>query len=549
VYGKEKRMERARIPYLYLIIALWALLSILLGACAVEQTGVSPSEIATPPRSTLPSPSSSPTSAPAIPSEIRLRIEYDLTADWGELEITGLESARDIQIVEKTGTEGERADPDFFRIFRQGSELVASMTVDLALPPDSLGELTFLSTHAPDGGAVISVYLLPDDGEPLLLNQFDHRRIEAVAQIPENWHIQTFSMDLASMVSMAQAGTHVPPTPIRDILNPSPEMDCGMVITVDTTLTKDLSCGSDFLYVIKIGAPNITLDLGGRVISGRLEGIWVQNTEGITIKNGTIDGFNIGIVVGHARDVTMEDLTIRNMDVEDADHFISGIVMSYSEGIVVRDTVFEFVREFHKEAVILDNSEAEIVNIKMHGGSLAVNLGGSCDQELTRNRATILNNDFTSVYYTGILAQCVQSARIAGNVFAEAEVGIATDPSSYGDVSGLEIEGNTFHENVNGIQFIGVIDSRITNNIVETSKGESGISIKRSMGCYPGSPGFECFFSTGNLIADNEVSGYFVDLYHDEDSLGNTWQENTCNTRFGAEIPETPGCVQLDPWE
>jgi hypothetical protein len=50
--------------------------------------------------------------------------------------------------------------------------------------------------------------------------------------------------------------------------------------------------------------------------------------------------------------------------------------------------------------------------------------------------------------------------------------------------------------------------------------------------------GWECFYSTANDIAGNQTWGNGVDLYHYEDSTGNSWTGNTCETKEGVEIPE-----------
>ena len=45
-------------------------------------------------------------------------------------------------------------------------------------------------------------------------------------------------------------------------------MVCGQTITQDYTLTEDLDCPPGSVYSIRIGAPDVTLDLGGYTISG-----------------------------------------------------------------------------------------------------------------------------------------------------------------------------------------------------------------------------------------------------------------------------------------
>src|SRR5512137_1412952 len=73
-----------------------------------------------------------------------------------------------------------------------------------------------------------------------------------------------------------------------------PGITCGQTITENTVLTEDLACPLGTDYAIIIGASNITLDLGGHKVSGYAPGTGVFSIgqEGITIRNGTVEGFN-----------------------------------------------------------------------------------------------------------------------------------------------------------------------------------------------------------------------------------------------------------------
>ena len=77
------------------------------------------------------------------------------------------------------------------------------------------------------------------------------------------------------------------------------EISCGQTITEDTRLDEDLACPPGTESAIIIGASNITLDLGGHLLSGSAPGtgVFALGYEGITIRNGTIDGFNYGVFV------------------------------------------------------------------------------------------------------------------------------------------------------------------------------------------------------------------------------------------------------------
>jgi hypothetical protein len=316
----------------------------------------------------------------------------------------------------------------------------------------------------------------------------------------------------------------------------------GQTIMEDTTLDEDLTCPPGTSFAIAIGAPNITLDLGGHVLRGYApgSGVVVSDQEGIIIRNGTIEGFNAGVVIFNAPGATVENLTVRNQDYIDPDHFIAGIVISDSQDVVVRDMLFEFPSVAHKEAVDIYASDVAVSNIEVRGGGCGVNFsfaGESCDRP---NTGTVLNSRFSGIAIAGIWVACCSNVRIAGNDFTTAPgvgVGITGDALFSGGVTGLTVEGNYIHNAVTGIEFRGIIESFISNNVI-TDNLLWGIAMRPSLGYLTGEPGYECFYSTANMITDNETWGNGTDLYHHEDCVGNIWEGNACETKQGADIPE-----------
>jgi len=112
-------------------------------------------------------------------------------------------------------------------------------------------------------------------------------------------------------------------------------------------------------------------------------------------------------------------------------------------------------------------------------------------------------------------------------------------------VTGLTITNNSIHDTMIGIEFRGIVESTVANNYV-FDNGYWGIAMRQSLGCLSPQPGWECFTSTANVIVDNDTWGNGMDLYHYEDSLGNSWERNMCETKEGTEIPEcTPPAAAL----
>jgi len=141
----------------------------------------------------------------------------------------------------------------------------------------------------------------------------------------------------------------------------------------------------------------------------------------------------------------------------------------------------------------------------------------------------------------GILVQCSTGGEITDNVFIQNEVGILTEALNSEGINGIRIEGNEIRDCNSGIVFQGANESLISNNVIRDN-GPWGIAIDPSTSCSFEEPGHECFYSTGNVVADNVVEGHITDLFHHEECVGNTWERNTCATKQGSEIPDcTPG--------
>ena len=102
--------------------------------------------------------------------------------------------------------------------------------------------------------------------------------------------------------------------------SPPPGLECGDTITADTTLDRDLTnCPSNG---IMIGADDITLDLNGHSISGDGKpvrrcprrqpcdiGVFNDRHNGVTVRNGSLRGFAVGVLLGGVRDNRLEELS------------------------------------------------------------------------------------------------------------------------------------------------------------------------------------------------------------------------------------------------
>jgi nitrous oxidase accessory protein NosD len=301
-------------------------------------------------------------------------------------------------------------------------------------------------------------------------------------------------------------------------------------------LAHDLVCEVHGLdrAAIEIVASNVTVDLGGHALFGYPVGelgIRAEGVDGVTVKNGTIDGFRIGLTFAEGSDATAEELTIRNLEIEDPDVWVIGVWLNDCQDVVVRNATFEFLHSYHKSGVEAWGSDFTVDTVASNGGALGVEINFGSTGE-------VVNSRFLGANIAGVLIEGSDGARIAHNDFVRNEVGIGATSYESEPITGLTIEANSIKDGFVGIRFQGISESTVQDNVV---RGHSrGISLEPYLNCQD-PPGPECYYSTGNVITGNEVLDSFVDLYHHENCVPNTWEWNICRTKEGAEIPQCWG--------
>jgi hypothetical protein len=271
-----------------------------------------------------------------------------------------------------------------------------------------------------------------------------------------------------------------------------PAIACGETITANTTLTADLACPSGTGTAIKIDAAGITLDLGGYTLSGDPYevGVMVNGFSGITIKNGTITGFNDGIFLIDSDNTLVEHLTIKNLTVDDINHFVFGVHIDGSQNVTVRYMQFEFLRAPHKEAVEVYASTVDVSHIRVDGGGAGVSFSfaGTCDPEVGPSNGSVSDSTFMDIAVAGVWISCSSDLLIENNVFSTTPggyglLGIQGDAPFEGAVTGMLIRDNIFHELDYGIELRGILASTITNNSI-TNNVNWGIMVRQSLKCY-----------------------------------------------------------------
>lgn len=326
----------------------------------------------------------------------------------------------------------------------------------------------------------------------------------------------------------------------RPLLGSRTDIICGETISKDTILEADLLCPEGTMFAIIIGASNITLDLGGYTIFGAEPdiGIYADSVGGITIRNGTVEGHKDAVFLTDTHDVTVEHLRVAQLTDPDMGNLIRGIVIYRSQRVTVRDSFFEYLPEFHREAVEVYESDVVVNDIEVHGGGAGVNFSyaESCDPVNRPSNGVVRNSRFSDLRH-GVLVACSSSTWISGNVISPGlGYGVTADGPFPGAVTGMVLVGNTINGDYQGIQLGGTSGASVSHNVILGSY--NGIALVPSLGCTTPETGWDCFYPTGNMIADNQAFGNTTDLYDDPNSQGNTWERNTCKTKEGDEIPE-----------
>ena len=196
----------------------------------------------------------------------------------------------------------------------------------------------------------------------------------------------------------------------------TPVTTCYQTVTTDAVLVNDLVCdtGAFESVAVELGASNITLDLGGHVISGHPLGIGVRamDVDGVTIQNGTIESFLVGMDLVRTHVATVHDLKISNLEIDDPDNFVPGLRITRGQDVLVRDCFFEFLPVAHKEAIVLATSEVTVDNIEVKDASVGVNISSDGNQENVGSDASVINSRFVGVTISGVLVQVTDNSRI-----------------------------------------------------------------------------------------------------------------------------------------
>lgn len=267
------------------------------------------------------------------------------------------------------------------------------------------------------------------------------------------------------------------------------DASCGMVVTKSTVLKDSIGpCSGDG---IRIAADNITLDLGGNKVfgfdgpgDGTQGGIKLVNRTGVTVRNGTVTGFDGGIMLKGGASNTVTGMTVRdNVGPTNVFNALLG------DGIILFDSPGNTI----SNNTVSGNGNFDGIGV----------FGPGADN----NR--ILGNKVTGSHGQGII---VNGANDAGEAVF---------------ITGSLVSGNTSSNNDNaGISNINNTFGTVENNIVRNN-GFNGIAVQA--GVRAGD------VDTELTVQNNQVSGNIVDgiqvarRTHGAKILNNTSTDNGRN--------------------
>lgn len=233
---------------------------------------------------------------------------------------------------------------------------------------------------------------------------------------------------------------------------------CGDVVIADTTLTADLSCAGNGLFVT---APGVTLDLNGHTITGpglafeRLDTAVIVVAAGVTVRDGTIRD----VVFGVSTFAPTTHLTgLRLLDVEvgatlrsDGNRFRGNLVAEAATGVRMEgDTNVTEGNAFHRTGlgVFARGADNRVEGNSIVGSGHDVGVFVSAFSQRTKvsgNRASghleasgiFSRGDGTEVTGNQVFGNLdgitVSRGTVAGNVaFANGRDGIATAAGLFG---------------------------------------------------------------------------------------------------------------------
>ncbi len=281
-------------------------------------------------------------------------------------------------------------------------------------------------------------------------------------------------------------------------------LSCGQTITQSTTLENDV--GPCTNHGIIVGADGITFNLNGHRIfgtdaTGDKAGVFLLNRTGVTVMNGTVTAFDIGVAIDGGSSNTVSGMTARD-NIGGGTGSIGGdgfaLLSTRSNRIVnsqaINNAPYSGIGLYSRRDGDHPGPPAVVRDNLIQGNQVSGNI-------ISRNRVSPLNTDNDGIRVENDAAfNTFTNNRVTGNGLD----GIALFADTFDNVvRNNQVDGNGFHRTTarrgSGI----IVFSRAARNVVEnnqvTRNADSGIDIRPPVGASVG--------ALNNRIANNVAVG------------------------------------------
>jgi parallel beta-helix repeat protein len=306
-------------------------------------------------------------------------------------------------------------------------------------------------------------------------------------------------------------------------------VSCGQTITEDTTLEADLNCSE---HGVVIGAPGITLDLGGHSINAAAIGIRNEGHDDVTIRNGQVGVDTRGIVFTGVTGSVIRDVDFSGLqhaiDLIDSDdnRIVDNTLMSVwlsllsgSDGNVVRGNT---IRAYEGFISVSQSSHNRLVeNVVETSQDVAIGVSDGHHNRIARNT---LGSSYLSV---AILRAANDNEFVDNAVSARSTGPAAPGLEVLDGASRNLVARNTFLGNTVGASIASGADNLVRRNTATAGSGD---------GFLVGAP------ATGTVLQLNTAIG-FGDDGIDVEAPGTLIKRNTANDNGDLGIEAVTGVI------
>jgi parallel beta-helix repeat protein len=293
-------------------------------------------------------------------------------------------------------------------------------------------------------------------------------------------------------------------------------LHCGQTITHNTTLTFDLTgCAGDGLVV---GAPGIVVDLAGHRIAGDGvngqsapdAGIRIDGFNGVTVKGGSITGFDDGVSMQRANGAAIRRMAVAHNVL--GVHIVESTFVDTSDLVSTEDLVGVLV------------SDSDHVSVR----------GAALDKDV-----------YVGIYTSGTTRSAFTDNVMRGQDFGPEGINLDAD-SNDNDVSGNRVTGAELSI------LIGGNGNRLTGNEIRDSRGGfviigdrnriAGNRISNLVGCPPEQCGMGVSVEGGS---GNVVTGNHLRNTHDLGIRVDAYVGDADHTVIAGNTVDAPGSIGI----